>query len=221
MRGPALETFPSLENLEPEFRHGLTLRRDGVDVLADKATAVARLEPHFTECVRMLGFSRSDLVTAEQVHGADLAVVDSSVAEPVPGVDGLLSNRPGLLLGIQVADCCAVYLADRRQRAWGVVHSGKKGTELGIVPRAIARLEAEFGVAAADLRIQLSPCIRPPDYEIDFAAQIQEQCREAGVPDEEIHDSGVSTADNLERYYSYRIEKGSTGRMLALLGRRH
>jgi hypothetical protein len=63
--------------------------------------------------------------------------------------------------------------------------------------------------------VQLSPCIRPPHYEIDFAAKILRQCREVGV--KEVHDCGVCTACDLQNYYSYRAEKGRTGRMLALL----
>ncbi len=63
--------------------------------------------------------------------------------------------------------------------------------------------------------MQLSPCIRPPHYEIDFAADIVRACRERGVVN--VHDSGVCTACHLDRYYSYRAEKGKTGRMLALL----
>jgi copper oxidase (laccase) domain-containing protein len=64
--------------------------------------------------------------------------------------------------------------------------------------------------------VQLSPCIRPPHYEVDFAAEIIRQCRSMGI--KEIHDSGVCTACDLRRYYSYRAEKGKTGRMLAVLG---
>lgn len=118
-------------------------------------------------------------------------------------------------MGIYVADCCAVYLADRRHRAFGLVHSGKKGTELQVVAKAIALLRDEFSVAPHDLVVQLSPCIRPPHYEVDFASQIVGQCRAAGV--EEVHDEGRCTACDLTRYYSYRAEKGRTGRMLALL----
>ncbi|PYL69986.1 MAG: hypothetical protein DMF22_10430, partial [Verrucomicrobia bacterium] len=62
----------------------------------------------------------------------------------------------------------------------------------------------------------LSPCIRPPHYELDFAAEIVRQCRALGV--KEIHDPAVCTACDLDCYYSYRAEKGKTGRMLALLG---
>jgi copper oxidase (laccase) domain-containing protein len=73
-----------------------------------------------------------------------------------------------------------------------------------------------FGSDPANMIVQLSPCIRPPHYEVDFAAEIVRQCRALGV--QHIHDSGTCTASDLGRYYSYRAEKGKTGRMLALLG---
>ena len=76
----------------------------------------------------------------------------------------------------------------------------------------------QYGSLASDLIVQLSPCIRPPHYEIDFAANIVGTCRERGV--RQVHDSGVCTACHLDRYYSYRAEKGKTGRMLALLALR-
>jgi hypothetical protein len=96
------------------------------------------------------------------------------------------------------------------------VHSGRKGTELGVVTNAIKQMTNRFGSEPTNMIVQLSPCIRPPQYEIDFAAEILQQCRALGV--KEIHDSGVCTACNLARYYSYRAEKGKTGRMLALIG---
>lgn len=63
--------------------------------------------------------------------------------------------------------------------------------------------------------MQVAPCIRPPHYEIDFAADILRQAREAGVQD--VHDCGTCTASDPDTYYSYRREKGRTGRLLALL----
>ncbi len=64
--------------------------------------------------------------------------------------------------------------------------------------------------------VRLSPCIRPPHYEVDFASEIIRQSRALGV--QHIHDSGTCTAGDLGRYYSYRAEKGRTGRMLAVIG---
>lgn len=129
--------------------------------------------------------------------------------------DGVITNQPGACLGIYVADCCAVYLVDPVRRVAGLVHSGKKGTELRIVPRAIAQMLETFGSDAKNLIVQLSPCIRPPHYEIDFAAEITRQCRAVGVA--AVHDCKICTACDLDRYYSYRAEKGHTGRMLAIL----
>ena len=97
----------------------------------------------------------------------------------------------------------------------GLVHAGKKGTALGIVPAAIHRMTARFSTEPANLVAQLSPCIRPPCYEVDFAAELVAQCRAAGVL--QVSDPGTCTATHPDRYYSYRREQGRTGRMLALL----
>ena len=69
-------------------------------------------------------------------------------------------------LGIYVADCCAVYLADPVRRVIALLHSGRKGSELGITTAVVARMRADFGCNPADITVQLSPCIRPPQYEI-------------------------------------------------------
>lgn len=54
----------------------------------------------------------------------------------------------------------------------------------------------------------ISPCIRPPHYEEDIPTAIKAQLIEAGVPEEQIHDSGLDTAADTKRFYSYRMEKG-------------
>jgi copper oxidase (laccase) domain-containing protein len=133
-----------------------------------------------------------------------------------PGCDGIITNQRGVALGVYVADCCAVYIVDPKTPALGLVHSGRKGTELGVVTNAIREMIDRFGSDPANMMVQLSPCIRPPHYEVDFAAEIIRQCRALGI--QQIHDSGICTACDLARYYSYRAEKGKTGRMLAVLG---
>ena len=72
-----------------------------------------------------------------------------------------------------------------------------------------------YGTRASDLIGVVSPCIRPPDYDVDFAATIRQQASELGIVN--FYDSCQNTATNLGVHYSYRIEKGQTGRMLALL----
>jgi len=254
-----IEHFGALTQL-PHCRHVFTKRFPGIDVSHDKAEALRRLEAAHREIRRAIGVSDWPVLTAEQVHGDQIAVVAepdragqlpqqkpvtdrsdtnrrSWATQPIgsfgcpsgatrvdlpiesdvqfAGCDGIITNQRKVALGIHVADCCAVYIVDPKKPAIGLVHSGKKGTELGVVSNAIAQMKAHFGSNPAELVVQLSPCIRPPHYEVDFAAEIIGQCRAQGV--KQNHKSGISTACHLDLYYSYRAEKGKTGRMLALL----
>lgn len=212
--------FLNTLNAFAELRADFVTRVPEVEVDTDRAATCARLEPDHRHAVQELGFSWDQLHRAEQVHGADIAVVGKHDAVRVwPGVDGLITADAGVLLGIYVADCGAVYVVDPVKHVLALLHAGKKGTEQGIVGRAITLMGEQFASHPGDLTVVLSPCIRPPAYEIDFAAQIRTQALAAGVPDAQFIDSGVCTSSDLERYYSYRVEKGATGRMLALLGR--
>jgi len=212
----AAEQFPALGAL-PNAIHGFTLRVAGIEVSRDKVEVVARLDSVHREIRGEHGLGSAPFVTAQQIHGAEIGVIDRATSENecLGSCDGLITNQRGVCLGIYVADCCAVYLADSIRHAIGLVHSGKKGTELGVVSNAIRSMAEHFGSVASDLVVQLSPCIRPPHYETDFAAEIVRQCRDLGV--KSVNDSGTCTACDLERYYSYRAEKGRTGRMLAFL----
>lgn len=194
-------------------RVGFLGRVPGIDVAADRAEAMRRLQAAHEAGRVAAGLGAHRLVTAEQVHGAGVAVVGG--ASEHAGVDALVTDRNDVCLGIYVADCCAVWVVDPARRCIGLAHSGRKGTELGIVPAMIERMREEFGAEPGRMVAQLSPCIRPPCYEVDFAAEIVEQARGTGVG--EVVDVGTCTACNLEAFYSYRAEKGRTGRMLALL----
>lgn len=222
---PVTEALSFLDpiNRLPGFRAGWIGRVDGIEPTTDRDQTLALLRPVHEAAVRE-GFGRDRWWRAEQIHGKGIARVPGAETRMagdglpvVPGVDGLISSDPGEMLGIYVADCGAIWLADRGGGAVGILHSGKKGTELGILSEAVARMGRDFGTRPADLVVVLGPCIRPPDYEIDFAAEIARQAEVAGVG--EFHDEGRNTACDLVANYSYRVEKGRTGRMLALIVR--
>ena len=210
---PPVERFPALDELE-DVQHGFVLRVPGLDVRANREMALQRLE-EYHQLARQ-SFGTRHFCLAEQIHGNSVAAVTANSAPKSPRVDALITSDPQVLLGIYVADCCAVFLVDSRRSAIGLVHSGKKGTELNIVGAVIQKMAMVYGTEPADLVAQLSPCIRPPFYEVDFAENIAQNLRRSGV--RQVFDSGENTAADLERFYSYRMEKGRTGRMLALLG---
>ncbi|MGC2625908.1 MAG: polyphenol oxidase family protein [Candidatus Udaeobacter sp.] len=230
MRLP-FEQFPALSAIK-SCRHAFIQRIPGIDVSHDKAEVLERLDAAHREIRNATGFGDWPMFTAEQVHGNEIAIIDevesalradrgrrgaaSLPGRECPACDGIITNQRGVALSIYVADCCAIYIVDPKTPAIGLVHSGRKGTELGVVTNAIRQMIQLFGSDPADMIVQLSPCIRPPHYEVDFASEIIRQCRAFDV--QQIHDSGTCTACDLSRYYSYRAEKGKTGRMLAVLG---
>ena len=217
MSTDTLMTCPALGGT----RHGLILRHPEMAVGVDREEALNLLLPWHQDQVLGLGYELSALRTAEQVHGDGIAIATASGPSFAPEVDGLVTNDPDVLLGIYIAECCAVYLHDPKTGALGLVHSGRKGSELGIARQAVEKMHRAFGASPGDIIVQLSPCIRPPSYEVDFAAGIRVQCLESGIRPEHLHDCGICTSTDLQRFYSYRVEMGKTGRMLALLGRVH
>jgi polyphenol oxidase len=225
------EQFPALSAIK-FCRHVFAQRIPDIDVSHDKAEVLKRLDVAHQEIRNATGLGDWPLFTAEQIHGNNIVVIGevgsalradrgrrgaaSLPGREFPECDGIITNQRGVALGIYVADCCAVYIVDPTTPAISLVHSGRKGTELGVVTNAIRQMIERFGSDPANMIVQLSPCIRPPHYEVDFASEIIRQCRALGV--QHIHDSGTCTACDLSRYYSYRAEKGKTGRMLAVIG---
>ena len=210
------ETFPALSRLP--VVHAFTGRVPGLEVKTDRETALRRLDRYHENARRSLGLGDRHFRAARQVHGIGVAVVDAQSPDCTPDVDALVTASADVCLAIYVADCGPVYFVDPVKRVIGAAHSGRKGTAAGVVPATIESMARNFGSNPADLVVQLGPCIRPPHYEVDFAADIIRQARNAGV--REVYDCGTCTGANLDRYYSYRIEKGQTGRMVALLALR-
>lgn len=193
-------------------------RLAGVDVGGDREFALRNLTPHHDRIIASEFPEISARHHAEQVHGNRIAVIAERSDQAMirhEGADGLITDLTQQLLGIYVADCAAIYLVDPVTRAIGLLHSGKKGTEGNILREAVLGMRSRYGTRPGDLVCVVSPCIRPPDYDVDFAATIRAQAGDLGIGS--FHDLGINTASDPGAHYSYRIEKGRTGRMLALL----
>ncbi len=220
------EAFPFLEPLNsiPGIRAAWVERVPDLPITGDRDEAMVQLRGHHQIAVSRFAGPAASWWRAEQIHGAAVAVIPttSQILAPdglpvVPGVDGLITHHAGMVLTIYAADCGAIWLADRKTGAIGLLHSGKKGTEGNILANALAVMSQNFGTHPANVTAVLSPCIRPPDYEIDFAAQIATQAHDAGIGN--FLDCGLNTASDLRRFYSYRRELGKTGRMMAMIVR--
>ncbi len=220
------EAFPFLQPISniPGVRAGWVERIPDLPITGGRDEAMRQLRADHESAVAAFAPNASGWWRAEQVHGTAVAVVPGSpqITAPdglpvVPLVDGLITATPGVVLAIYVADCGAIWLADRRTNAIGLLHSGKKGTEGNILEVALQSMTDQFGTRREDVTAVLGPCIRVPDYDVDFAGEIGRQAVRAGIGT--FHDCGLNTAADLDRFYSYRRELGVTGRMMALLTR--
>ena len=157
-----------------------------------------------------------DYVMAEQIHGAGVALVQGGdVGKVVPAADALITRAKNLTLIIRVADCGPVWIHCGKTGAIGLVHSGRKGTEAGGVTAAIRRMRKEFGSDPQAMIALLGPCIRPPHYDVNFASEILRQLKAEQVGT--VVDTLLCTAADPDQFFSYRREKGKTGRHFAIL----
>ena len=109
------------------------------------------------------------LVTDHQIHSPDVVTVTAPWADDSrPQADALVTNRPGLLLGILTADCAPVLLADAQAGVIGAAHAGWKGALAGVCEATVAAMEA-LGAHRTRIAAAIGPCIAQASYEVDAA----------------------------------------------------
>ena len=146
---------------------GLGSDDDGDAVRANRERIVAALFPPL-ELV-----PKPALVTVHQEHGTNVARAtgpwkrDGGRRDP-PRADALVSDTPGVLLGILAADCAPVLLCDSYAGVVGAAHAGWKGALAGVTDRTIEAME-RLGAARATISAAIGPCIGQASYEVDEA----------------------------------------------------
>jgi hypothetical protein len=104
-----------------------------------------------------------------QIHSDIVRVANPADAEPLAQTtkaDALITNEPGLLLTVQVADCVPIFLADKKRHAIAAIHSGWRGTLQRIAEKALGRMQMEFGTRPQDVIAALGPGIGQCCFEV-------------------------------------------------------
>ncbi|MGW5334827.1 peptidoglycan editing factor PgeF [Streptomyces bauhiniae] len=184
---------------------------------------------------RTLGVDPARVVWMNQVHGAQVAVVDEPWGErPVPEVDAIVTTRRGLALAVLTADCVPVLLADPVAGVVAAAHAGRPGMLAGVVPAAVHAM-TELGAEPGRIVARTGPAVCGRCYEVpeamraevaaaepaahavtswgtpavDVSAGVHAQLDRLGVRDRE--QSPVCTRES-DDHFSYRRDR-STGRL--------
>lgn len=168
----------------PGIAHAFFTREGGVSTgiyrglntgMGSKDAREAVLENR-SRAARHLGTTLDRLATPFQVHSADAITVENVWGQGQgPKADAVVTNRPGIAVGVGAADCGPVLFADAEARVVGAAHSGWKGALTGILESTIAAME-ELGAARKRIVAVLGPTISSRAYEVgpEFVARFEE-----------------------------------------------
>ena len=237
--------------------HGFFGRRGGVSTGVTESLDLGRrgqqvIGPALAENRRRViesAMPGGALCTLYQVHSADVVVLAAPPDDTErPRADAMVTDRPGLLLGILTADCAPVLFADARAGIVGAAHAGWKGALAGITDATLAAMVA-IGADPTRVAAAIGPCIARASYEVDdgfarrfeaadsvnerfFAparaghhrfdleAYVAHRLAIAGV--ERIEALGMDTYAETARFYSYRRathrDEPDYGRQISVIG---
>jgi polyphenol oxidase len=158
---------------------------------ADEREIVASNRRLLVEAVT--GDASTPLVTLRQIHSSVLVLGgpgDAARQAPWKG-DGLITDEPGLVLGVQTADCIPVLVADRKRRVVAAFHAGWRGTVKRIVESGVGRMMLEFGSRPEDLTAAIGPGIGACCYAVgdEVVSSFESQFSYANELFQEVYDT--------------------------------
>ncbi|MEI6207081.1 MAG: peptidoglycan editing factor PgeF [Desulfuromonadales bacterium] len=160
--------------------------------------------------------------------------------------DGVITNQPNVMIGVCVADCVPILLCDPDERVIAAVHAGWQGTACRLIAKAVEGMKSEFGCNPKKIRAAIGPSIRKCCYEVDTPVRqvfmksgiVWESCAEpsgegkwqldmvtanrellmqAGLEADSIQVSEMCVCCHRELFFSYRRDKGETGRQMGFV----
>lgn len=208
------------------------------------------VEGNRSTLARAFGLPPNLLLTVRQVHGADILVIN----EPNPDLahflgiecDAIITDQPGIMIGILVADCFPVLLFDPEKRVAAAVHVGWRGAAAGIIGKTVQAMADNFGCQASQLQAAVGPGIGAHRYEVDrpvrdafrqggsdweeIAQEVSlgkwrldlrlsclRQLAGAGLDPAQVTATEQDTCCHRELFFSHRRDNGQTGRQMGFI----
>ena len=232
------------------FVNGFSTRLGGVSPFPENNLNLAGYDEDSAENIdenrrRFLSMFDGDrqLATAWQVHGDGVKLIanENDILSSDEKFDALVSDLPGVLVGVKTADCVPVLIGDPVTGAFAAIHAGWRGTAQSIVAKAVERVREIFGSDPSNLVCAIGPAASGRTYEIgqdvidtfknnfddgekylsptqeahaliDLHAANRDQLVAKGVRSENIYTSPLCTIERNDLFFSYRVEKRLYGK---------
>lgn len=217
------------------------------ELAAERRDPPANIGENYRRILGAIGAAGRELVEVHQVHGADVHVARrggrAHAGERDTRADAIVTDDPGRVVAIRVADCAPVLLASADGRVVATIHAGWRGVVGGVAVRAV---EAMRALGAGEIVGAVGPCISGEAFEVgpevvaefervfgsgapvrggsgdrsfvDLKECLRRQLAGCGVSRVEVSDR--CTVRDAGEFYSHRREKGMTGRMAGVIGPR-
>jgi purine-nucleoside/S-methyl-5'-thioadenosine phosphorylase / adenosine deaminase len=230
-----------------DFTHGLSEAGSSFQPARRRLRAALGAEEFQTALLHQIHSSTIFRVTRGKSQGElEYRVPGKGLVQFPPAGDALLTDEPGILLEVRVADCMPILIADPRRRAVAAVHAGWRGALGGIIERAAVEMQRTFRSRADELLAAIGPSIRACCYEVgeeviaafrgrfpsaekffrpagskvrlDLLTVAVDELTSAGLLPTNLYATEFCTACRTDLFFSYRKEGSAAGRMAAVIG---
>lgn len=228
------------------LKHGFFPRQDksgkSLNVSYSKGTA-RQANDNRERIARVFGLTHGDIVSAEQMHKANVRMVRQRkkiqrLPDEIKNTDALMTDRSEILLLIKVADCQPVYLVAPRKRKVALAHAGWRGLTQNIIGETVKKMAQEFKVKPSEIYAGVGPslCLKCSEFKnrnrefpaefrgyfrlrnrVDLKNIARDQLIQAGLKSENIETTRMCPACQIDRFFSYRGEKGLNGLNAAVI----
>jgi polyphenol oxidase len=187
-----------------------------------------------------LGIAEDVIASSKQVHGNKVLL--ATHPQKAEGYDAIITNKKNVYVMVATADCTPILIYDKKNKAVAAIHAGWRGTVANIVSETLNAMRDNFGTRGEDCFAFIGACICENEFEVgdevaekfnasqkrfdpgrnkhlvDLKKANADQLKSFGILSENIEVSEYCTIKNNDKFYSYRHEKGKTGRMYSVIG---
>ena len=193
------------------------------------------LEKCKIDFAKHINIAPENIIKQKQIHSDNIVIIKKN--NDYYDSDAMITNKKGICLTVSIADCVAILIYDKENKAIATVHSGWRGTQLNIVGKTIEKMNTEFGSKTENLRLYISPSASVDNYEVgkeftdlfpkytslindkyyfDNKKAVLDQILSKKINPSQIEVSNLDTISNTN-LHSFRRDKEKSGRMTAFI----